>query len=74
MFKTVISLRSSKRLKATVELTFTTKKVNSCSPWTACSVFNVKYLFWENLVEKLKIISISRNFVRGLIQIYRIPW
>ena len=32
------SLRSLKCLK-TVELTFTTKKANACSPWTAFSVF-----------------------------------
>ena len=39
------SLRSSKCLKTTVELTFTTQKANACSPWIACSVFNWKYLF-----------------------------
>ena len=38
-------MRSSKCLKTTVELTFTTQKANACSPWTACSVFNWKYLF-----------------------------
>ena len=68
------SLRSSKCLKTTVELTFTTQKANACSPWTACSVFNWKYLFWVNLVQKLKIISLSWNFVPRLIQICRIPW
>ena len=41
------SLRSLKFLKRTFELTFTatTQKANACSPWTACSVFNWKYLF-----------------------------
>ena len=68
------SLRSSKCLKTTVELTFTTQKANACSPWTVCSVFNWKYLFWVNLVQKLKIISLSWNFVPRLIQICRIPW
>ena len=34
-------LRSSKCLKTTVELTFTTQKANTCSPWTACSVFDL---------------------------------
>ena len=68
------SLRSSKCLKTTVELTFTTQKAKACSPWTACSVFNWKYLFWVNLVQKLKIISLSWNFVPRLIQICRIPW
>ena len=68
------SLRSSKCLKTTVELTFTTQKANACSPWTACSVFDWKYLFWVNLVQKLKIISLSWNFVPRLIQICRIPW
>ena len=74
MFKIMRSLRSSKCLKTTVELTFTTQKANACSPWTACSVFNWKYLFWVNLVQKLKIISLSWNFVPRLIQICRIPW
>ena len=68
------SLRSSKCLKTTVELTFTTQKSNTCSPWTACSVFNWKCLFWVNLVQKLRIISLSWNFVPRLIQICRIPW
>ena len=62
-----------KMFSTTVELTFTTQKANSCSPWTACSVFNWKYLFWENSVQKLKIISLSWNFVSRLIQICRIP-
>ena len=34
-------LRSSKCLKTTVELTFTTQKANTCSPWTACSIFDL---------------------------------
>ena len=34
------SFRSSKRLKTTVELTFTTQKASS--PWTTCSVFDWK--------------------------------
>ena len=38
------SLRSLKCLKTTLELTFTTKKANACSPWTAFSVFQWKYL------------------------------
>ena len=69
-----MSLRSSKRLKTTVELRFTTQKANADSPWTACSVFDWKYIFWVNLVQKLKIISLSWNFVTRLIQICRIPW
>ena len=68
------SLRSSKCLKTTVDLTFTSQKANPCSLWTACSVFNWKYLFGVNLVQKLKIISLSWNFVPRLIQICRIPW
>ena len=74
MFKIMRSLRSLKCLKTAAELTFTTQKANACSPWTACSVFNWKYLFWVNLVQKLKIISLSWNFVPRLIQICRIPW
>ena len=59
--------------KTTVELMFTTQKANTCSPWTACSVFDWKYLFWVNLIPKLKNISLSWNFVPRLIQICRIP-
>ena len=40
------SLRSSKYLKTTVELTFTTQEANACSPWPACCFFfNFKYFF-----------------------------
>ena len=66
------SLRPSKCLKRTVELTFTTQKANACSLWTACSVFDWKYPFSINLVQKLKIVSL--NLVLRLIQICRIPW
>ena len=61
MFKIMRSLTSSKCLKTTVHLTFTTQKANARSPWTACSVFNWKYLFWV-------------NFLPRLIQICRIIW
>ena len=67
-------LGSSKCLKTTVELIFTTQKANTCSPWTACSAFNWKYLFWVNLVQKLEIISLNWNFVPRLIRLCRIPW
>ena len=40
LLKLMRSLRSSKCLKTTVESAFTTQKANTCSPWTACSVFN----------------------------------
>ena len=74
MFQIMRFLRSSKCSKTTVGLTFTTLKANACShPWTTCSVFNWKYPFWVNLVQKLKIISLSRNLVLRLIQICRIP-
>ena len=52
-------LRSSECSKTTVELTFTTLKVNAFSSWTACSVFDWKYHFWINLIQKLKIVSLS---------------
>ena len=39
------SLRSSKSVKTTVELTFNTQKANACRPWAAGSVFDSKYLF-----------------------------
>ena len=49
-------------------------KINACSPWTVCSVFVWKCIFWVNLVQKLKSISWSWNFVPRLIQICRILW
>ena len=59
MFKIMRSLRSSKCLKTSVELMFTTQKASACSLCTAYSVFNWNNLFWVNLVQKLKIISLS---------------
>ena len=38
------SLRYSKCLKTTVKIMLTTGKANTCSPWTAYSVFDWKYL------------------------------
>ena len=68
MFKIMRPLMCSKCLKTTVGLTFTLQKANACSPW------KWKYIFWVKLVENLKIISLSWNFVPRLIQICRIPW
>ena len=48
-------LRSSECLKTTVELTFTTQKANTCSTWTACSVFDWKYLFGQIWSKKSKL-------------------
>ena len=59
MFKIMRFFRSSKCSKTIVELTFTAQKAKACSPWTACSVFNWKYPFWVNSVQKLKIVSLS---------------
>ena len=59
MFKIMRSLRPSKCLKTRFESMFATQKAIACSPWTVRSVFNSKYLFWVNLVQKLKIISLS---------------
>ena len=67
-------MRSSKFSKTTVEFTFTTQEVNARSPQTSCSVFDWKYPFWINWVQKLKIISLSWNLVHRLIQVCRIPW
>ena len=64
MFKIMRPLRSLECLKTTVELTFTTQKVNTCSPWTACSVFDWKYLFgqicWSKLKFRIRLIWICR--------------
>ena len=59
MFKIMRFLRSLKLSKTTVQLTFTTQKANTYSPWTDCSVFEWKYPFWVNLIQKLKIVSLS---------------
>ena len=70
----MIFLRSSKCSKTTVELMFTTEKANASScPQTACFVFERKYPFWVNLLQKPKIVSLSQNLVHRLIQICRIP-
>ena len=61
MFKIMRSLRSAKCLKTRAELKFTTQKANTCSSFTACSVFYWKYLFWVNLVQK-QIISFLGKF------------
>ena len=61
------SLRSSKCLKTTVELTFTAQKANAISSWTAYSVFlfcfQLETPFLSKFGPKLKIISLSWNFV-----------
>ena len=38
------------------------------------SVFDRKYHFWVNLVQKIKIINLSWNLVLRLIRIWRIQW
>ena len=38
------------------------------------SVLNRKYTFWANLVQKIKIVSLSWNLVPRLIRIYNIQW
>ena len=38
------------------------------------SVFDWKYPFWANLVQKIKVISLSWNLVPTLIRICRIEW
>ena len=38
------------------------------------SVFNWNYPFWANLVQKIKIVSLSWNLVPKLIRKYRIQW
>ena len=43
-------------------------------PWTNCFVSDWKYLFWANLVQNSKTISLSWNLLPGLSQIWRILW
>ena len=59
MFKIMRFLRFSECSETAVELSFTAQKVNACSPWTACSVFDWKYPFSVNLVQKLKTENLS---------------
>ena len=49
------SLRSSERLKTTVELTFTTQKAHTCSPWSGCSVFDWKCFLGRIWSKKAKL-------------------
>ena len=53
MIKIMRFLRSLKYSKTSIELKFTTQKAETCSPWTACSVFDWKYRFLVKLVQKL---------------------
>ena len=55
-------------------LTFTTQRINACSPWTACSVFDWKYHFWCEFGPKTQIIRLSWNILPRLIQICRNSW
>ena len=74
MFKIVRSLRSSKCLKTTVVLTFTTKK-KALLLLRRLDLFSTgNTSFWVNLVQELKVISLSWNFIPRLIQMCRIPW
>ena len=74
MFKVMRSLRSSKCLKTTVGLTFTTKTQALLVLGQLVLFSTGNTFFWINLVQKLKIISLSSNFVPRLIQICTIPW
>ena len=38
------------------------------------SIFGRKFVFWENLVQTIKIVSLRRNLVARLIRISRIQW
>ena len=38
------------------------------------SVFDQEYVFWENLVQKIKIVNSRWNLILSLIQIFRIKW
>ena len=38
------------------------------------SVFDQEYVFWANLVQKIKIVSSRWNLILSLIQIFRIKW
>ena len=62
IFKIMRSLRSSKCLKTTVKLTFSTQKANTCSPRTTCSFFNWKYFFWGKFGPKTQNYQLKLKF------------
>ena len=54
--------------------TYTNSNMHNSMVMFILSVFDWKYPFWANLVQKVKIISWSWNLVARLIRIYRIQW
>ena len=75
--------KTFKMFKTTIELMLTTQKAHACSPFCCvvlCCVGLVflfltgKTFLGAKLVQKLKTVSLSWNFVPRLIQIFRILW
>ena len=54
--------------------TYTNWNIQSSTVMFTFSVFDQKYPFWANLLQKVKIISWSWNLVPRLIRICRIQW
>ena len=54
--------------------TYTNSNMQNAMVIFTFSVFDRKYPFWANLVQKVKIISLSWNLVPRLIRICRIQW
>ena len=67
-------MRSSKSLKTTVELTFTTQKATLVVHQLLVLFSTGNTLFWVNLVRKLKIVSLRWKVILRLIRIWRIQW
>ena len=54
--------------------TFTNSNIQNSMVMFDYSVGDRKYLFWKNLVQKIKIVSLSWNLVHKLIRICTIQW
>ena len=54
--------------------TYTNSNMQNSMVMFILSVFDWKYPFWANLVQKVKIISLSWNLVPRLIRVCRIQW
>ena len=54
--------------------TYTNSNIQNSMVVFTLSIFDQKYPFWANLVQKVKIISLSWNLVPTIIQTCRIQW
>ena len=72
LFGQIWSKKSKSSLYAKV--TYTNSSMQNSMVMFILSVFDWKYPFWANLVQKVKIISLSWNLVPRVIRICKIQW